>query len=107
MERIKLTKDEKKTLFHVLNGAEGKPDNMTPLSYAYSVTTLQEKGLLLAIVERDAVINRKPTLKGVAYFEHNPGLKNPVDWKWTITTALVAQTALSTFLALFIACRMI
>ena len=45
------------------------------------------------------------TDKGKVYISHNPGLRDPADWKWIVTTAMAAIAAIGSILALFIACK--
>ena len=104
MERIKLTRDEKTVLLHVEKNGGKQPRNITPVMFQYSLSTLREKGLVSFRSDYEKVISAGITLKGVAYMERNPKLKNPVDWKGIVTIASVVMTAIATTLALFVAC---
>lgn len=105
MERIKLSKEEKITLLCVSIKGEKKPEAISELAHHYALDTLEEKGL----IRHKSGTNGNPyyaqlTTKGKAYIESNPKLKNPVPWRDIILITLSAITAISTMLALFIAC---
>lgn len=104
MERIRLSREEKKVLRHVVKNGKKQPRDITPTMFHYCLSTLQEKGLVKFRSNYDEIEAAKITVKGAAYLEQNPGLKNPTDWKWIIQTVLIAATAVATMLALFIAC---
>lgn len=82
------------------------PRNITTNQYHHALSTLQEKGLIIFKSNYDQIEDAKTTIKGRAYIDSNPKLKNPIDWKWIITTILMAITAIATTFALFIACNM-
>lgn len=104
MERIRLSREEKKVLRHIVGNGEKQPRDTTPIMFHYCLSTLQEKGLVKFRSNYDEILSAKITVKGAAYLEQNPELKNPIDWKWIIQTVLIAATAVATMLALFIAC---
>ncbi len=103
MERIHLTKQEKVVLRHAQN-SEKPPRDISPTMYEYCLSTLQEKGLVRFKADYGEIVSVKITTKGRTYMEQNPRLKNPVDWKWIITTVIVSITAIATTFALFVAC---
>lgn len=105
MERIRLTKEEKLTLVCVaVKGAE-KPERMTEAMHSYAMHLLSEKGLVKYKESSSGEVwSATLTTKGKAYMEYNPRLKNPVPWKDILLITLSAVTAISTMLALFIAC---
>lgn len=108
MERIRLTKEEKVTLLSVAIRGHIKPDSLTNLVFQYSLSTLQEKGLLRFRADnKDEAYYAELTLKGKAYIESNPSLKNPIPWKDIVLIVLSAITAISTFVALFVSCSII
>ena len=107
MERIYLTKDEKRVLRHVKEHGKKQPRNITPTVYSYCLITLQEKGLVVFQVNYDEILYAALTIKGKAYFEQNPSLCNPIDWKWIINTSILAIGAMAAVLGLFIACNLI
>ena len=102
MERIHLTKKEKAVLRHVKEHGEKQPRNITPTTFSYSLFTLQEKGLVTFQVNYDEILHAALTVKGKAYYEQNPSLSNPIDWKWIINTSIVAIGAMAAVLGLFI-----
>ncbi len=105
MERIHLTKAEKQVFRHIQGNGEKQPRNITPVMFHYCLSTLQEKGLVEFRANYDEVLAAGLTVKGTAYMEQNPQLKNPVDWKGIATLIMVSITAIATTLALFVACK--
>lgn len=107
MERIKLTKEEKAVLLHVKQSGEKQPKGLSPAVFHYSLSSLQEKGLVKFIANYEEILAADITIKGAAYLEQNPKLSNPIDWIKIITLIMTIITALATTLALFIACSII
>lgn len=103
--RIYLDSIEKLLLININNGNFSMPRNITTNQYHHALSTLQEKGLIQFKSNYDQIEDAKTTIKGRAYIDSNPKLKNPIDWKWIVTTILMAITAIATTLALFIACN--
>lgn len=89
MERIRLSREEKKVLRHVVKNGKKQPRGITPIMFHYCLSTLQEKGLVKFRANYDEILAAKITVKGAAYLEQNPGLKNPTDWKWIIMMAIL------------------
>lgn len=54
--------------------------------------------------EGGEVVATSLTDRGRLYVEINPKLRNPIDWKWIITTTLLAITAVTGIIALFVVC---
>ena len=106
MERIHLTKKEKAVLRHVKEHGEKQPRNITPTIYSYCLSTLQEKGMVVFRANYEEVIYAGLTVKGKAYLEQNPKLKNPINWNIVTAIATVA-TATATILALFVCCSIL
>ena len=104
--RMHLNRIEKLLLKNINNGDFSMPRNITTNQYHHALSTLQEKGLIIFKSNYDQIEDAKTTIKGRAYIDSNPKLKNPIDWKWIITTILMAITAIASTLALFIACNM-
>ena len=102
---IYLNRIEKLLLKNINNGDFPMPRNITTNQYHHALSTLQEKGLVFFKSNYDQIEDAKTTIKGRAYINSNPKLKNPIDWKWIVTTILMAITAIATTLALFIACN--
>lgn len=104
MEKIHLSKTEKVVFRHVAEKGGKQPRDVSPVMFQYCLSTLEEKGLVCFRANYDEVLSAELTVKGAAYAEQNPGLRNPVDWKWIVTATLSAITALATTIALFVAC---
>ena len=104
MERIHLTKEEKKVFLHVNEKGEKQPRDITIVMFHYCLSTLKEKGLVDFKANYDEVIKAGLTVKGAAYMEQNPKLRNPFDWMGVITLVMSVITAIATTLALFVAC---
>ena len=103
-EKIRLSKDEKRTLRHVAENSKKLPQDITLIMFRYCLSTLREKGLVKFRSKYDEILAAGITIKGAAYLERNPKLRNPVDWKWvaSITVGLIA--AVAAIAALFVAC---
>ena len=106
MERIKLSKDEKKVLLLFSKHGENGLDNMPRSSARRALRKLQEKKLMqVAWIEGGDYEAMRITRDGSDYMIDNPKLKNPVDWKWIITTIIAIIGVLATIALLFIACN--
>ncbi len=44
---------------------------------------------------------------GKLYISQNPDLRNPVDWKWVITTIIATITAIGTILMVIVGCKVL
>ncbi|MBR5898822.1 MAG: hypothetical protein IKZ14_05075 [Muribaculaceae bacterium] len=104
MEKIYLDDFEKELFRNVCKGDISQPRNLSLNQFHYSLSTLQEKGLIIYKTEYDKIIDIKPTIKGLAYLDTYPRLPNPIDWRWI--TSIVLSAITTTTLALFIACNM-
>ena len=88
MERIHLTKKEKAVLRHVAEkGGEG-PWDLPMLQVKCALYRLEQKGLIYYILNFDEAVDARLTLKGRAYMELNPKLKNPINWMLIINIVL-------------------
>lgn len=108
MERIKLAKEEKEAL-RILH--EGKinmttdPQRIGSLSYGFEA--LERLGLARCAWSEGHVIEDVAiTSNGRRYVDHNPKLRNPVDWQKILAVASVISVIIAA-LALFIACSLI
>lgn len=102
MERIKLTKDEKTVLRFLYNRC-GCPDIYPRHIFVSCVESLERHGLAKgAWTEGYDLDDARITRQGKVYLAHNPTLRNPVDWKWIVTTALAALAAVAGVAALFV-----
>lgn len=103
MERINLTKTEKRVLRELKRDRDTVPDGMDNFTFVDTVLSLTEKRLVQSKVNYEEVMGLRLTVKGHAYLSGNPKLLNPVDW--TMVAAIAAcVAALSATLALFVAC---
>lgn len=103
MEKIKLSKDEKKVL-RLLNGGCGCPDAYPWHVFAACVDSLERKGLAKgAWASGHVLVDARLTSNGEAYLALNPGLRNPVDWQMVAVAVSVVGLAVS-IVAMFVAC---
>ena len=101
MERIKLTKREKAVL-RILSrqGYEALSE-----FDASAVRFLSERGFVkAAFTEGGGVEYAKLSTMGREYLRDYPHLRNPFDWKWVVTTALVALGVLISICGLLVSC---
>ena len=104
MERVKLTKSEKTVLRMVAGGI--RPKEFPTHIYTSSVMSLEHIGLVKAYwgEEGGLPVDTELTDHGAMYLAENPGLHNPIDWKWVVTIGIAAIAAITGVAALFIAC---
>jgi len=106
MERIRLSKREKEVL-RLLNNIGGCPDTYPFDVFASCVETLETNGLAKgAWVEWHTLESARILPKGETYLSLNPTLRNPIDWKWVLTTGISVIGTIVAIIALFIACKM-
>lgn len=106
MEKIYLTKNEKSVL-RLLNCGRDCPDDFPRHIFSGCVDSLEKKGLVYgAWSEGHNLQSARITAKGKDYIALYPGLGNPIDWKWTITTAIALVGTVAAIVALFVACRL-
>jgi len=104
MERIRLSKNEKEVLRLVSLG-DICPDTYPKHTFALCVRSLERKGLVKgAFIEGGDVEGARLTRNGRDYLIENPGLRNPIDWKWWIGTSIGVATFIVVLIALLIAC---
>lgn len=90
MEKIRLSKNEKKVLRLVASGSRC-PATFPAHIYCDCVRSLECKGLVKgAYVEGGAVEAAWLTLDGDCYLIENPKLRNPIEWKWAVPWLLNA-----------------
>lgn len=88
MERIKLSKDEKKVLWLASTG-EDCPDTFPIHIFNGCIRSLERKGLVeAAYVEGGDVEAVRLTPEGRLFLAENPELKNSIDWVRIIEFAL-------------------
>ena len=94
MKRIYLSSEEKRILRELRRGNDSVPAGMDNFSFVDAVITLHDKGFIKAVINYEEVLDMKLTVKGYAYMNSNPGLRNPTDWtKMAAITACVAAAA--------------
>lgn len=103
MERVRLSKAEKAVLKELHRGNSNIPAGIDNFTYVDAVLSLRDKGMVTAHVDYNEVIDVKLTAKGHAYIITNPHLCNPINWSMLAAIGTIA-TAITTLLALFIAC---
>lgn len=105
MERIKLTRQEKKVLKALAQYGDACKSDYPEYEFSPIIRSLQQKRLVKgAFVEGGGVETVRITNEGKSYLRNNPELKNPVDWKWVITTSVAVASAVFAAAALFVAC---
>lgn len=105
MERIKLSKDEKKVL-RLLNKHDSEAlDIIARSQVRRALRSLEKQNLVrVAWIEGGDYEAVCLTRDGKDYMIENPKLKNPVNWSWVIGTAIGVATLAVSILALCIAC---
>lgn len=107
MERIRLSKDEKKVLRMVACGLGVCPSEYPSHTFNASVRSLDKKGLVKGAYEEGGnVADARMTQYGRQYIAENPDLRNPVNWNLISAVAAVIA-AIAGVLALFVACSRI
>lgn len=107
MERIRLSKQEKTVLRMLANGC-GCPDTYPRHIFVAAVGSLEKKGLAQgAWTEGHTLEDARITRQGLAYLSQNPALRNPVDRKWVVTTAIATVAAVAGIAALFVSCLLL
>lgn len=99
MERIKLTRNEKKVLRHLVADIAGYPSKMDARQYADACQGLMDKELARAMFATGhEVCSAEATNKGVVYLENNPHLFNPVNWAMVGAFAGIVSVAVTIIL---------
>lgn len=104
MERIKLSKTEKKVLFMLSAGLADGQTAVPSDKYALAIRSLHDKGFVFgAFVEGGGVEATRLTNKGRLYLYDNPNLNNPMDWSKVAAVAGIIA-AIAAVAALFVSC---
>ena len=104
MKRIRLTRREKEVLRLLHNGC-GCPDSYPFRIFAACIAELERKGLAKgAWASGHKLVSARISSFGMEYISINPRLRNPIDWKWIITTAIALEAAIAATAALFVSC---
>ena len=107
MERIKLTRQEKRILLGLHEHGGKIVMGYPPYEAARCVRSLQEKGLAKgAFVEGGTLEAAAITGDGESYIRRNPKLRNPIDWAKVSAVAAVLALLVG-IIALFVACSRI
>lgn len=96
MERIYLTKNEKRVIRLVANKQE-RPETYPEHIYIGSILSLERKGFITgAYSEGGKVIDVRMSPFGRAYLFDNPNLRNPLPWGavWAAVAAFAAVAGL-------------
>lgn len=103
MERIRLTRDEKKVFRLLIKRDIRVPEGMTVERHYLAALSLKEKGLVNTEDGLRGIKTGSPTLKGSAYLKENPKLRNPlpVDEIIRVVTVIGAFAAVA---ALIVGC---
>ena len=105
MERIKLSKSEKKVLRMVAGGQCVCPVEYPSHTFNAAVRSLDGKGLVRGAYEEGGnVADVMMTQNGRQYMAENPNLRNPVNWGM-IATLIAAVSAIVSVIALMVACN--
>lgn len=105
MERIKLSKNEKKVL-RLINTGSDCPSGFSIAIYSSCVRSLERHGLAKgAYIEGGDCEAARLTPDGRCYLAENPKLRNPIDWKWIIATIIAIVGVITTIIIGFVACN--
>lgn len=104
MNLIRLDKNERAVLRIIRE--QGNCPSVFPMhKFAACVNSLERKGLVKgAWASGHELVGARLTAQGEEYLMLNPGLRNPIDWKWIITTGIALVAAIAAIVALFVAC---
>lgn len=108
MDRIKLSNTEKRILKSLfLYGC----DSILDFAFNDSImalTRLEQIGFVkVAWIDGGLFDDVALTNVGKSYVRNNPNLRNPVEWKWVVTTAIAVITAIASITTLFISCSVL
>lgn len=103
MERIRLSQTEKKCLRLLNEHGSDTLDTIARSQVCRALRSLESKDMVnVAWAEGGDYEAVKLSRNGRSYLIENPKLRNPIDWKWIILTAITG--AITGTIALFIAC---
>lgn len=105
MGRVRLSKDERRVLRMVAAGQCACPAAFPRHAFNAAVRSLERAGLVrAAYAEGGEVVEVKLTSEARQYLAENPGLRNPVDWRWVVTSAISLLSAAIGVIAMLVAC---
>lgn len=104
-KRIKLS-DDAKFVLRLLNNGQYTCPKATPFAtFNDGAHELASNHLAFCHEEEGGNVEiARLTDAGKLYISQNPDLRNPVDWKWVISTTI---TAIGTILMVFVACKVL
>lgn len=104
MEKIRLSKLEKKCLRHIGLRLDGLPSGVDESTFSNVVRHLEHLQLVKAqYLEGGIVFSVRLSSFGQLYLTENPALHNPIPWN-AITAICMMLSVLTSILALLIAC---
>ena len=104
MERIKLSKIEKRCFRHISSGLVTLPKGVDASTFYVVVVRLEHLGLVEAQYESGGVVfSCSASDFGRIYLLVYPSLRNPIRWD-IITAVCVAVSMVVSIVALFVAC---
>lgn len=106
MERKRLSHEARGVMFALHTHNIGTcPETMLQSAFNAGARELQSMGLAVCHEEEGGNVEIvRLTDYGKLYLESNPYLRNPVDWKWIISTVI---TAIASVIMLFVACKLL
>lgn len=108
MERIRLSRNEKKVLRLIADSHTCCPAYIPVDKYATAVWTLENFGLVRAAHEEGGgIVDVRLTERGRSRIAADSSLCTPTDWKWIVSTAIALIAAIIAVAALFVSCRIL
>ena len=105
MQRIKLTRNEKRLLRNIAANVDYFPDGMSDEAISCAAAALERCGLILVSWSSGHIVaSTELTEFGVSYIIDNPHLHNPIPWRWIVGTAITIATLIVSIIALLTAC---
>lgn len=107
MERVRLTKEEKRVLRWLQRNNGGKLKQIEKLAFAPAVRSLEQKGLVRGFCSEEVgFVDAALTESGETYIFFNPRLQNPIN-RNKVTAIAACISALAAVLGLLVACSVI
>lgn len=109
MKRKRLSHEARNIMFALrTHNIRSCPETMLQSAFNAGARELQSIGFAICHEEEGGNVEMVHlTDYGKLYLETNPRLRNPIDWKWIITTTISTIAAIASIIALFVACRTI
>lgn len=105
MQRVKLTRNERMVL-RLLNAGLDCPPSFPQHKYIAGCIGLEKIGFAQCMwATGHELVAADITTEGETYLALNPQLRNPINWKWLIGTALAAASLAISIIAFLIACK--